>query len=174
MFFADGSVCVFKTKIVEKLEKQQIKECWHQNVTACHDTSVTQFKAMQEKKCDDTTYWKTCKISFKEIALNYTVRSCYNPLVRKCYDPQPGQEPKEVCRTWFETVCNTTYVQGQEQHNSGHKHVKTATWCEKVPKKICAPDNCQLVPGKPTCTPNQYLIFEYTSIPCLIRPRGMP
>ena len=146
MFLADGSVCVTKVRFVEKVEKQQIKECWHQNVTSCHDTSVTEFKAMQEKKCDDTNYWKTCKVSFKEIALNYTVRSCYKPLVRECRQGISGQVvPKRVCRTWFETVCNTTYVQGQEQ---GNKHVKAATWCEKVPKKICAPDNCQMVPGK--------------------------
>ena len=56
VLFADGSVCVTKVRFVEKLEKQQIKECWHQNVTSCHDTSVTEFKAMQEKKCNDTTY----------------------------------------------------------------------------------------------------------------------
>ena len=29
----DGSLCVTKVKYLEKLEKQQVKECWHQNVT---------------------------------------------------------------------------------------------------------------------------------------------
>ena len=133
------------------MEKQAIKECWHQNVSACHHTYVTEFKAMQEKKCDDSIYWKTCKISFKEIALNYTVRTCYNPLVRECrYRLPKDQKPREVCRTWFETVCNTTYVktEGEEVHDLGHKHIKAATWCEKVPKKICAPDHCNMIPGK--------------------------
>ena len=64
---------MFKTKYVEKMEKQPFKECWHSNVSSCHDTFVTEFKATQERKCDDNTFWKTCKISFKEIALNYTV-----------------------------------------------------------------------------------------------------
>jgi len=45
----DGSLCVVKTKYVEKLEKTQIKECWHQNVTACHETYVTEFKPNQEQ-----------------------------------------------------------------------------------------------------------------------------
>jgi len=151
---SDGSVCITKVRVVEKMEKQSIKECWHQNVSACHDTYVTEFKAMQEKKCDDNIYWKTCKISFKEIALNYTVRTCYNPLVRECrYRLPTDQKPKEVCRTWFETVCNTTYVkkEGEEVHDLGHKHIKAATWCEKVPKKICAPDHCNMVPGPEEC-----------------------
>jgi len=151
---SDGSVCITKVKYVEKMEKQSIKECWHQNVSACHHTYVTEFKAMQEKKCDDTTYWKTCKISFKEIALNYTVRTCYNPLVQECrYRLPTDQTPREVCRTWFETVCNTTYVkkEGEDSHDLGHKHIKAATWCEKVPKKICAPDHCNMVPGPEEC-----------------------
>merc|ERR1711962_256830 len=87
----DGSLCVIKVKHVQKLEKQQIKECWHQNVSSCHNTFVTEFKAMQERKCDDNTFWKTCKISFKEISLNYTVKTCFKPLVKKCprrYVPQ--------------------------------------------------------------------------------------
>ena len=28
---------------------------------------------------------------------------------------------------------------------------KPQTWCKKVPKKICAPDNCKMVPGKEEC-----------------------
>ena len=28
---------------------------------------------------------------------------------------------------------------------------KPSTWCEKVPKKICAPDFCEMVPGKEEC-----------------------
>ena len=28
---------------------------------------------------------------------------------------------------------------------------KPNTWCEKVPKKICAPDFCEMVPGDEQC-----------------------
>jgi len=148
----DGSVCVIKVRHVQKLEKQQIKECWHQNITACHETFVTEFKAMQERKCDDNTFWKTCKISFKEISLNYTVKTCFKPLVKKCQEGYGGP-PKEICRTWFETQCNTTYVQtqGDDYHNKYTKDVKASTWCEKVPKKICAPDHCSFIPGPEEC-----------------------
>ena len=143
----DGSLCVIKVKHVQKLEKQQIKECWHQNVSSCHDTFVTEFKAMQERKCDDNTFWKTCKISFKEISLNYTVKTCFSPLVQEC--STTSGPVKEVCRSWFKTVCNTTYVQtnGEEYHNKYEKDIKSSTWCEKIPRRICAPDNCRYVEG---------------------------
>ena len=39
----------YKVKYLEKLEKQQVKECWHQNVTSCHDTFMTEFRPIQEK-----------------------------------------------------------------------------------------------------------------------------
>ena len=124
------------------MERQQIKECWHQNVTACHVSSVTEFKSMQEKKCDDNTYMKTCKISFKEVALNYTVRTCHKPLIQQCNYSDPNANPVTVCRTWFETTCNTTLVVDEQGSHKGHQ-----AWCEKIPKKICAPDYCAMVEG---------------------------
>jgi len=148
----DGSLCIIKVKFVEKLEKQHIKECWHQNVKSCHETFVTDFKAMQERKCDDNTFWKTCKISFKEITLNYTVRTCFRPLIQNCDKLYDGQT-EVVCRTWFETQCNTTYVQthGQEYHTKDIKDIEASTWCERVPKKLCAPDHCKYVEGPEEC-----------------------
>ena len=57
-----------------------------------------------------------------------------------------GPEPKIVCQTWFESECNTTFV------STGKGEIdRPNTWCKKVPKKICAPDNCKMVPGKEQC-----------------------
>ena len=47
----DGSMCITKTKYIEKMEKQPVKECWHQNVTSCHETYVTEFRPNQEQVC---------------------------------------------------------------------------------------------------------------------------
>ena len=142
--FSDGSVCIEKTDYVEKMERQQIKECWHQNITACHLSSVTEFKAMQQKKCEENTFHKTCKITFKEVALNYTVRTCHKPLVQQCSYRNHNSRPVTKCRTWFETTCNTTLVvDAYGSHKGGQQ-----AWCEKVPKKICAPDHCAMVEGK--------------------------
>ena len=122
-------------------------------MTACHDTFMTEFRPIQEKVCDEN-FWKACKITFREVAYNYTLETCMTPLVEKCDPPgaqglygAPQEEPKEVCRTWFESQCNTTYVQSAD----GSSEPKPSTWCEKVPKKICAPDYCKMVPGEEEC-----------------------
>jgi hypothetical protein len=53
----DGSWCITKVaaslafhvhalsqvKYVDHMEQDQVKECWHQNVTQCHDTYITEF-----------------------------------------------------------------------------------------------------------------------------------
>ena len=43
----DGSWCITKTKYVDHMVKDQIKECWHQNITQCHDTYITEFLPSQ-------------------------------------------------------------------------------------------------------------------------------
>ena len=32
-----------QVKYVDHMEQDQVKECWHQNVTQCHDTYITEF-----------------------------------------------------------------------------------------------------------------------------------
>ena len=119
----DGSICVTKTKFVEKMEKQAVKECWHQNVTQCHETYVTEFRPNQEQVCEEH-FWKACKITFKEKAYNYTLKTCMTPLVKKCDEAPQGYgapPPQMVCKTWFESQCNTTY-----KEVNGHQ--KPQTW----------------------------------------------
>ena len=177
----DGTWCIQKTKYVEHMVKDSIKECWHQNVTQCHDSYVTEFLPSQEQKCEET-FWKSCKIDFKEKPYNYTMKQCHTPLEKDCR-PMPkgnrqcllycdkitqrlikslsirvqlisichitgygGPEPKIVCQTWFESECNTTFVATTKSEID-----RPNTWCKKVPKKICAPDNCKMVPGKEQC-----------------------
>ena len=146
-----GSWCITKTKFVEHMVKDQVKECWHENVTQCHDTFMTEFLPSQEQKCEET-FWKSCKIDFAEAPYNYTMKHCHTPLMKECDDPKPAYnpggaaEPKIVCQTWFESECNTTVVDAGPNAQD-----KANTWCKKVPKKICAPDNCKMVPGPEEC-----------------------
>lgn len=49
-----------------------------------------------------------------------------------------------VCKTWFESTCNTTYSEDASIP-------KPQTWCTKEPRKICAPDNCRMEPGEEVC-----------------------
>jgi hypothetical protein len=144
----DGSWCITKTKYVEHMVKDQVKECWHQNVTQCHDTYVTEFLPSQEQKCEES-FWKSCKIDFKEAPYNYSMKQCHTPLKKQCDPPIYNANANDadiVCKTWFESECNTTFV-----NTSPNKDDLPNTWCKKVPRKICAPDNCKMVPGKEVC-----------------------
>ena len=108
---ADGTVCVERKKYIDKVEKDQLKECFVQNVTQCYYTYITEYSEAEQEKCVDF-YWKTCKIVFKERVFNATSRTCKRPLIKKC-DDNTGYnavEPKIVCETFFETACNTTHV----------------------------------------------------------------
>ena len=78
---------------------------------------MTEFKPIQERICEEN-FWKACKITFKEVGYNYTLQTCMTPLVKQCDEPSysgygapPPKEPKTVCKTWFESQCNTTYVE---------------------------------------------------------------
>ena len=107
----DGIVCVERKKYIDKTEKDQLKECFVQNVTQCYYTYITEYSEAEQEKCEDF-YWKTCKIVFKERVFNATTRMCSRPLIKKC-DENNGYnnvEPKIVCETFFETACNTTHV----------------------------------------------------------------
>ncbi|XP_059083879.1 uncharacterized protein LOC131881122 [Tigriopus californicus] len=140
-----GSWCITKTKYVDHMVKDQIKECWHQNITQCHDTYVTEFLPSQEQKCEET-FWKSCKIDFREMPYNYTMKSCHTPLMKICDQDAAFGKPEIVCKTWFESECNTTYTE-----TTPNVEDKPNTWCKKVPRKICAPDNCKMVPGPEEC-----------------------
>ena len=37
------ALMLLQVKYVDHMEQDQVKECWHQNVTQCHDTYITEF-----------------------------------------------------------------------------------------------------------------------------------
>ena len=78
------------------------------------------------------------------MATNETHSHCYEPLVRKC-DGEPGK--RVVCRNWPETYCSTKYL--QKKSNGGQ--FVSDTNCQTVETRLCAPLNCEMVPGPPQC-----------------------
>lgn len=83
-FKTNLKLCKFQVKYVDHMENDQVKECWHQNVTQCHDTYITEFLPSQEQKCEET-FWKSCKIDFKEVPFNYSLKQCHTPLIKVKY-----------------------------------------------------------------------------------------
>ena len=165
----DGSWCITKMKYVDHMVKDQVKECWHENITQCHDTYVTEFLPSQEQKCEES-FWKSCKIDFKEAPYNYSMKQCHIPLVKECNSPaynSPSKDAEIVCKTWFESECNTTFI-----NTSPTKEDLPNTWCKKVPRKICAPDNCRMVAGPEQC--NQKMMVSTIQKPsevCDLQPQ---
>merc|ERR1712066_646221 len=120
-----GLCCVEKEETIKTIQKDPILECTHKNVEKCHYTYVTQFTPAQEEVCEEN-FEKTCQITFKQQAVNETLKKCYKPLEKVCN----GQGPEE-CRTVYESSCTTRYVEKQPGKFVGD------TACEKLPVEIC-------------------------------------
>lgn len=142
-----GVICVHREKIVDKTVKDQMKECFVQNVTQCYNTYITEYTDGEEEKCEDF-YWKSCKIVFDQVTFNATTRKCRRPLIKNCGEGSNAiQKPDNVvCETFYETTCNTTDIFPDPSDEP-----VPVTFCEKTPRKICAPDNCRVEEGPETC-----------------------
>ena len=135
---ATGQCCVEKEETVSTLSKDPLLECTHKNVEKCHYTYVTQFEPTQEEVCEEN-FEKSCQITFKQQAVNETVKKCYKPLEKVCN----GQGPEE-CRTVYESSCSTRYVEKQPGKYVGD------TKCEKLPIEICGA-GCTTQEGPEEC-----------------------
>merc|ERR1712012_107751 len=133
-----GLCCVEKEETVQTIQKDPILECTHKNVEKCHYTYVTQFTPAQEEVCEEN-FEKTCQITFKQQAVNETLKKCYKPLEKVCN----GQGPEE-CRTVYESSCSTRYIEKQPGKFVGD------TACEKLPVEICGA-GCVTEEGEEEC-----------------------
>lgn len=120
-----GLCCVEKLETIQTVEKDPILECTHKTVEKCHYTYVTQFTPTQEEVCEET-FEKTCQITFKQMAVEESIKKCYKPIEKVCN----GQGPEE-CRTVYESSCTTKYIEKQPGKFVGD------TKCEKLPIEIC-------------------------------------
>lgn len=139
------------------METDQARECFQQLVPQCHYTYITEYADGIREKCDQV-FFKTCKIVFKEKAYNHTTRVCTRPMIKDCgqqelpsygtYGSPQAAAPvgKLVCHNMFETVCNTT-----SQIPAQGEAALPFTFCENVPRKICAPETCRVVEGEEVC-----------------------
>ena len=133
-----GLCCVDKVSEVTSLEKEPILECTHKNTEQCHYTYVTQFSPSMEEVCEEN-FEKQCSITFKQKAMNETVKKCYRPIEKVCN----GQGPEE-CKTVYESSCTTKYVEKQPGKFVGD------TGCEKLPIEICGA-GCTYEEGPEEC-----------------------
>merc|ERR1711962_38480 len=136
--YSTGLCCLDKDVPGQVLEKEPILECTHKDVEQCHYTYVTRFRPQQEELCEET-FDKQCSITFKQQAVNETVKKCYKPLEKVC-----NGEGREVCLTAYESSCTTKYIEKQPG-----KFVAD-TKCEKLPVEICGA-GCHFEEAKEEC-----------------------
>ena len=83
------------------------------------------------------------------------------------YSKSSSSDPKIVCETFFETECNTTKIipaPGDEPLD--------VTFCDKIPRKICAPDNCRVVEDIEQCEEfNEQSVIEQPVELCDLQPQ---
>ncbi len=47
---------------------------------------------------------------------------------------------------------NFTFIFNTFSQTTPNVEDRPNTWCHKVPRKICAPDNCKMMPGQEECS----------------------
>jgi hypothetical protein len=133
-----GLCCVEKEETIKTIQKDPILECTHKNVEKCHYTYVTQFTPAQEEVCEEN-FEKTCQITFKQQAVEETVKKCYKPLTKSC-----NGQGEDICQTVYESACTTKYVEKLLGKFVGD------TSCEKLPVEICGA-GCVTTEGDEEC-----------------------
>merc|ERR1712166_1314077 len=109
-----GLCCVEKEETITTVQKDPILECTHKNI-------------------------ETCQITFKQQAVEESVKKCYKPLIKEC-----NGQGEDICLTVFESACTTKYVEKQPGKFVGD------TSCEKLPVEICGA-GCVTTEGEEEC-----------------------
>ncbi|XP_040577684.1 uncharacterized protein [Lepeophtheirus salmonis] len=146
-----GLKCVNKESTIQKKEQERLLECVHSKINVCHYTYVTRFTSQRVEKCDDH-YEKICRIIFKDLPTNETVKHCYRPMVKECRSKDENVDDDNlICKTVFETECSTRYVEKQSKDEKAPKKYVGLTACKKLPIELCGSQYCDFVPGDETC-----------------------
>merc|ERR1712142_667796 len=184
---AAGERCIDKVVMVEETEYDDVIECTHSYSQKCHTTYTTDFEPQQEEECEEN-FIKNCFIDYRKIASEEKIEFCHTPLI--C----DGEGPIE-CRTVYESQCQTRYhehdveddvvecetvqeekcedvTQGYTTEKKNIKKYSPETECKKVPKELCGPSGCELVPGPEECFPKtETVVSEVPEETCNLEPQ---
>ncbi|QQP50929.1 Uncharacterized protein FKW44_012097 [Caligus rogercresseyi] len=148
----------------EKCETIFKKSCHITFKPVPHTEKVKKCHTPYEKKCGPGikgkeickfVYDNNCETKYEEYDVEEDTPVCEIKEVEKCEEKnfqlfhlplKEGQKPfakKQLCEKWPVKKCEV-------QHNNVKK-VHPKTECKKESRKVCYPDNCELVPGKEIC-----------------------
>jgi len=104
--------------------------CHHKFSEKCHNTFITDYVPTQEKKCH-TSYNKKCRITYKPSVTAETISVCRDSLKKDCSDDAAGQG-ETICRTVYQTQCNTRYNEMSMEEDRPVCKVVTERKCETI------------------------------------------
>ena len=161
----EGRKCVNKTMLRRETEYEEIVRCDHHYNERCFTTFITSHVPQQIEECEER-FRIVCDISFEHKAVTEMVEECTTPLVPDC----DGDNVPEVCRTVYDTVCDTKQVGSEVEEQFPNcttvtmekdgevrpvqqcsvetrtvTHSNPRTECRKEPKELCAPGDCPLI-----------------------------
>ncbi|QQP39251.1 Uncharacterized protein FKW44_020073 [Caligus rogercresseyi] len=129
-----------------------------------HTEKVKKCYTPYEKKCGDgiegpevctTQYENHCETKFKTYDLEQDEPNCKTVEELRCKNEpvellnlphregKPNYAVKERCEKWPVQKCDVQTKNVQKIHPE--------TVCKKIPRKVCAPSNCQVFPGAEIC-----------------------
>jgi len=151
----NGRKCVDKLMMVEETVWDDVMTCDHSYDTRCHISYITTYESQQEEECDEN-YRKVCVIDFEQKAFNESVEICNTPLVKDCNIPGP-----EVCRTVYESVCETRQKVHQVEDDVTNCKTEVMTKCRDVTQGYQTKQECDEWPVQ-RCSISKQKVNKYT------------
>jgi len=109
--------CINKVMQVETTVYEDKVKCQHTFTEKCHDTFITDYIPTQERKCD-TSFDKNCHITYKPMMFEESVKICNEGLKKVCDNTTVGAG-EEVCKTHYETTCETRFKEHEVEGARG-------------------------------------------------------
>jgi len=151
----NGRKCIDKLMMVEETVWDDVMTCDHSYDTRCHISYITTYESQQEEECDEN-YRKVCVIDFEQKAFNESVEICNTPLVKDCNVPGP-----EVCRTVYESVCETRQKVHQVEDDVTNCVTEVMTKCRDVTQGYQTKQECDEWPVQ-RCSISKQKVNKYT------------
>ena len=163
----NGRKCVDKMMQRRETVYEEVMRCDHSYDERCHTTYVTSYVPHQEEDCDEK-FRKVCMIWNEQQAVTEMVEECTTPLVPNCLQPGP-----EVCRTVYDTVCDTKQVGYEVEEQFPNCVTVNMEKCKDVTIGLVTENKCEVWPVQQCEVENRTVTHTQPRTDCRKEPREL-
>ena len=163
----NGRKCVDKMMLKSETVYEEVMRCDHSYDERCHTTYVTSYVPHQEEDCDEK-FRKVCMIWNEQQAVTEMVEECTTPLVPNCLQPGP-----EVCRTVYDTVCDTKQVGYEVEEQFPNCVTVNMEKCKDVTIGLVTENKCEVWPVQQCQVENRTVTHTQPRTDCRKEPREL-